>query len=51
MTTADAAGFELSTTEVGHADFVVVVSGEVDLYTAPELKSELLRLAAEGARG
>ena len=31
------------------ADYVVVLCGEVDLYTAPELKQELHRLVGEGA--
>jgi anti-sigma B factor antagonist len=39
--------FDLVTRDVGDATFVVGLTGEVDLYTAPELKSELLRLVAE----
>ncbi len=31
------------------ADYVVSLGGEVDLYTAPELKQELHRLVGEGA--
>jgi anti-sigma B factor antagonist len=31
-------------------DYVVSLGGEVDLYTAPELKQELHRLVSEGAR-
>jgi anti-sigma B factor antagonist len=31
------------------ADYVVSLEGEVDLYTAPELKQELHRLVGEGA--
>ncbi len=31
------------------ADYVVVLGGEVDLYTAPDLKQELHRLVGEGA--
>ena len=42
--------FSLSTEQsVDGADCVVVLGGEVDLYTAPELKQELHRLVAEGA--
>jgi anti-sigma B factor antagonist len=42
--------FTLSTEQpVDGADCVVVLGGEVDLYTAPELKQELHRLVAEGA--
>jgi len=40
--------FDLVTRELGEGTFVVGLTGEVDLYTAPELKSELLRLVAEG---
>jgi anti-sigma B factor antagonist len=40
--------FDLVTKEVRAGTFVVGLTGEVDLYTAPELKSELLRLVAEG---
>jgi anti-sigma B factor antagonist len=39
--------FDLATEDVGAGTFVVALTGEVDLYTAPELKSELLRLVAE----
>lgn len=39
--------FELVTRQIGDGIFVVGLTGEVDLYTAPELKSELLRLVAE----
>jgi anti-sigma B factor antagonist len=40
--------FDLVTHEVGDGIFVVALTGEVDLYTAPELKAALLRLVAEG---
>jgi anti-sigma B factor antagonist len=40
--------FDLVTRELGDGTFVVALTGEVDLYTAPELKSELLRLVTEG---
>ena len=39
--------FDVVTRRVGDGTFVVALSGEVDLYTAPELKSELLRIVAE----
>jgi anti-sigma B factor antagonist len=39
-----------STTSDRGADAVVTLAGEVDLYTAPELKQELHRLVGEGAR-
>jgi anti-sigma B factor antagonist len=41
--------FKLATSEVGRDCYVISARGELDLYTAPELKSELLRLTAEGA--
>jgi anti-sigma B factor antagonist len=42
--------FNLSSERLdGAADYVVSLGGEVDLYTAPELKQELHRLVGEGA--
>ena len=41
--------FGLTTAEIGDSDFVVTLNGDVDLYTAPELKSELVRLIDRGA--
>ena len=42
--------FDLTTQAFGDGTFVVALSGEIDLYTAPELKAELLRLVAEEPR-
>ena len=43
--------FSLSSeTNQDGADAVVSLEGEVDLYTAPELKQELHRLVGEGAK-
>ncbi len=45
--------FSLSSEQVNGAaaaDYVVAVGGEVDLYTAPELKRELHRVLGKGAR-
>jgi len=39
-----------SETAIEGADAVVSLEGEVDLYTAPELKQELHRLVGEGAK-
>ena len=39
-----------SETPAEGADAVVSLEGEVDLYTAPELKQELHRLVGEGAK-
>jgi anti-sigma B factor antagonist len=44
-----AMNFQLETVPIGEGDFVVALTGEVDLYTAPELKQELLRLVEQGA--
>ena len=44
-----AMNFQLETVPIDERDFVVALTGEVDLYTAPELKQELLRLVEEGA--
>jgi anti-sigma B factor antagonist len=41
--------FELNSTEIGTGEFVIGLNGDVDLYTAPELKSELHRLIDAGA--
>jgi anti-sigma B factor antagonist len=42
--------FSLSSEKLdGGPDYVVSLGGEVDLYTAPELKQELHRLVSEGA--
>jgi anti-sigma B factor antagonist len=38
-------------TETLNGVTVIALTGEVDLYTAPELKHELIRLAEEGAKG
>lgn len=40
---------EVETEQLGPATWVVALSGEVDLYSAPELKAELTRLTDEGA--
>jgi anti-sigma B factor antagonist len=45
-----AMNFQIETVTIGQGDFLVALTGEVDLYTAPELKQELLRLVDEGAR-
>ena len=40
---------EISTEQVGPATAVVGLRGEVDLYTCPELKQEILRVITDGA--
>lgn len=42
--------FKITTEEPGDGIAVVALTGEVDLYTAPDLKQELVRLVDGGAR-
>jgi anti-sigma B factor antagonist len=39
----------ISTEEAGATSVVIALKGEVDLYTCPELKQELLRVIDDGA--
>ncbi len=41
--------FSIETEQVGDAKHVIALSGEVDLYTAPELKTQMLEVIANGA--
>jgi anti-sigma B factor antagonist len=41
--------FRLTTTEIGNEEVVVTLHGDADLYTAPELKAELIRVIERGA--
>ena len=41
--------FDIKTERISDDAFVISLAGEVDLYTAPELKQELHRLVGEGA--
>ena len=41
--------FSIDTEQVGDNRHVIALTGEVDLYTAPELKSQMLDLIANGA--
>ena len=41
--------FSIDTEQVGDNRHVIALGGEVDLYTAPELKSQMLELIANGA--
>ncbi len=45
--TEDPAGFGLETSRAATGEPILAVSGEIDLYAAPELKAELLRLSGE----
>ena len=42
--------FDVKTEHVGDQTYVISLSGEVDLYTAPEFKQQLLDVIGEGAR-
>jgi anti-sigma B factor antagonist len=42
--------FSVRTEEVQSGVHVIVLTGEVDLYTAPEFKQELLRVIGEGTK-
>jgi anti-sigma B factor antagonist len=42
--------FAVESEQVGKAQHVIALSGEVDLYTAPELKRELLEAIGNGAK-
>ena len=42
--------FDVKTEELGEATYVIALTGEVDLYTAPEFKQQLLEAISKGAR-
>jgi anti-sigma B factor antagonist len=42
--------FDVTTEELGEGRFVISLAGEVDLYTAPEFKQQLLDVVSQGAR-
>jgi anti-sigma B factor antagonist len=42
--------FSIETEQVGSAKHVIALTGEVDLYTAPELKTQMLEVIANGAK-
>ncbi len=44
-----AVDLSLDTEIIGPQEYVISLAGEVDLYTCPEFKEELLRVADEGA--
>ena len=43
--------FDINTEELGDDAYVISLTGEVDLYTAPEFKQQLLDVIAKGAKG
>ena len=42
--------FDIKTEDLGDNSFVIALAGEVDLYTAPEFKQQLLDVIAQGAK-
>ena len=42
--------FEIKTEQISSDAYIVSLTGEVDLYTAPEFKQQLLEIAAQGTR-
>jgi anti-sigma B factor antagonist len=42
--------FDISTESLGDDAYVISLAGEVDLYTAPEFKQQLLDAISQGAR-
>ncbi|MFN2471459.1 MAG: STAS domain-containing protein [Gaiellaceae bacterium] len=42
--------FHVNTEQVGDGAYVIALGGEVDLYTAPEFKQQLLDAIGQGAR-
>src|SRR5213593_1172944 len=42
--------FDVKTARVADSTYVIALAGEVDLYTAPEFKQQLLDVIAKGAK-
>ena len=42
--------FDIKTDKVGSDAYVIALAGEVDLYTAPEFKQQLLEVIQQGAK-
>jgi len=42
--------FDIKTDQLGDESYVIALAGEVDLYTAPEFKQQLLDVIAKGGR-
>jgi anti-sigma B factor antagonist len=42
--------FDIKTEQLGDESYVIALAGEVDLYTAPEFKQQLLDVIAKGGR-
>ena len=48
--TGSPVNFDIETEQLGDGAYVISLSGEVDLYTAPEFKQQLLDVIAKGAK-
>jgi anti-sigma B factor antagonist len=42
--------FDIKTEDLGDSSYVISLAGEVDLYTAPEFKQQLLEAIGQGAK-
>src|SRR3954452_17671204 len=42
--------FDIKTEQISDAAYVISLAGEVDLYTAPEVKQQLLEVIGQGAK-
>ena len=42
--------FDVKTDQIGDSTYVIALTGEVDLYTAPEFKQQLLDAISKGAK-
>ena len=42
--------FDINTERLGDNSYVIALAGEVDLYTAPEFKQQLLEVIAQGGK-
>ena len=42
--------FDIKTEQLDGASYVIALAGEVDLYTAPEFKQQLLEVIGQGAK-
>ena len=42
--------FDISTEQLNDDSYVISLAGEVDLYTAPEFKQQLLQVISDGAK-
>jgi anti-sigma B factor antagonist len=42
--------FDINTEQLGDSTYVISLAGEVDLYTAPEFKQQLLEVIGQGAK-